>query len=42
MAAAIASHRRFEKHNPQYYAELTVRKAAATLRTDARLEGPER
>jgi hypothetical protein len=29
--AAIAVHRRFDKHNPQYYAELTVRKAARSL-----------
>ena len=28
VAAAIASYRRFEKHNPMYYAELTVQKAA--------------
>lgn len=32
--AAIASHRRFEKHNPQYYAELTVRKAAERVRAE--------
>jgi len=31
VVAAIASHRRFEKHNPQYYAQLTVRKAAQDL-----------
>jgi len=29
--AAIASHRRFEKYNPQYHAELTVKKALASL-----------
>ena len=29
--AAIASYRRYDKHNPHYYAELTVRKAAASL-----------
>ncbi len=28
IAAAIASYRRFDKHNPQYYAEQTVKKAA--------------
>jgi hypothetical protein len=28
---AIAVHRRFDKHNPQAYAELTVRKAAESL-----------
>jgi hypothetical protein len=28
---AIASYRRYDKHNPHYYAELTVRKAAASL-----------
>jgi len=34
VAASIANHRRFEKHNPQYYAELTVRKAAESLAED--------
>jgi RepB DNA-primase from phage plasmid len=29
--AAIAAYRRYEKHNPQYYAELTVRKVARSL-----------
>jgi hypothetical protein len=29
--AAIASYRRYDKHNPQYYAELTVKKAAESL-----------
>jgi len=33
--AAIASYRRNEKHNPQYYAEHTVRKAAQSLRVQA-------
>lgn len=33
--AAIATWRRFDKHNPQYYAELTVRKAAEALRTES-------
>jgi hypothetical protein len=28
---AIASYRRYDKHNPRYYAELTVRKAALEL-----------
>jgi hypothetical protein len=43
--AAIANHRRFEKHNPHYYAELTVRKAAASLTVETRGQpdiGPER
>jgi hypothetical protein len=34
---AIASYRRYDKHNPHYYAELTVRKSAESLaneRTD--------
>jgi hypothetical protein len=31
VVAAIALHRRFDKHNPQAYAELTVRKAAQSL-----------
>ena len=39
---AIATYRRFDKPNPHYYAELTVRKAAETLRADARLDAPER
>lgn len=30
--SAIAVHRRFDKHNPQAYAELTVRKAAESLK----------
>lgn len=46
IAAAIASYRRFEKHNPQYYAELTVRKAAEALRNesprDTSTRSPER
>src|SRR6266852_311311 len=33
--AAIASYRRYEKHDPQYYAELTVRKAAQSLQVQA-------
>lgn len=31
IVTAIAVHRRFDKHNPQAYAELTVRKAAQSL-----------
>jgi hypothetical protein len=31
VAAAIASYRRFDKHNPKYYADLTVQKAAQSL-----------
>lgn len=33
--AAIATWRRFDKHNPQYYAELTVKKAAESLKVDS-------
>jgi RepB DNA-primase from phage plasmid len=45
--AAIANYRRFDKHNPQYYAELTVRKAAGSLAVEgaadmARTEGRDR
>jgi hypothetical protein len=43
--AAIAGYRRYEKHNPQYYAEHTVRKAAQSLKTQAtpeRSAEPER
>jgi hypothetical protein len=45
--AAIANHRRYDKHNPQYYAELTVRKAKEALeinhpRTDSLPTAPER
>jgi hypothetical protein len=32
--AAIASFRRYDKHNPHYYAEHTVRKAVASLAVD--------
>jgi hypothetical protein len=39
VVAAIASFRRGEKHDVQYYAELTVRKAAQSLDRDARQEG---
>jgi hypothetical protein len=41
IAAAIASYRRYDKHNPQYYADLTVKKAAESLRAD-QARGPER
>lgn len=34
LIAAIAVHRRFDKHNPQAYAELTVRKAALALQDE--------
>jgi hypothetical protein len=34
VAAAIASFRRYDKHNPQYYGELTVRNAAASLNAE--------
>ncbi len=45
--ATIAAYRRYEKHNPQYYAELTVRKAARSLSSEnspaqTRGAGPER
>jgi hypothetical protein len=35
IVTAIAAYRRFDKYNPQAYAELTVRKAAESLRSDA-------
>lgn len=35
VAAAIASYRRYEKHNPQDYAERTVHKAGEALKTEA-------
>ena len=35
IVSAIAAHRRYEKHNPQAYAELTVRKAIESLRVQA-------
>ena len=41
VAAAIASFRQYDKSNPKYYADLTVRKAAESLRTDG-TRGPER
>ena len=42
VAAAIASYRRYDKPNPQYYVELSVRKAAKSLRASPsrRLERP--
>jgi hypothetical protein len=36
---AIASYRRYDKHNPQYYAELTVRNAEQSLRLDRERAG---
>jgi len=43
VAAAIANYRRFDKHDPRYYAELTVRKASESLEADrAQSAGPER
>jgi hypothetical protein len=45
VAATIASYRRYDKHNPQYYGELTVKKAAEALKTQETWvvsEGPER
>jgi hypothetical protein len=44
--AAIASYRRYDKYNPQYYAEHTVQKAAESLKLDRVQggggDGPER
>jgi len=34
VAAAVASYRRFDKSDPQYYADLTVRKAQSALRCE--------
>jgi hypothetical protein len=47
VVTAIAVHRRFDKHNPQAYAELTVRKAAESLaaetdRQDSPTQEPRR
>jgi len=44
VAAAIASYRRFDKHNPSYYADLTVQKAAQSLQASQSRgdEAPER
>jgi hypothetical protein len=43
VAAAIANFRRFDKHDPRYYAELTVRKASEVIMTErAQSTGPER
>ncbi len=43
VAAAIANYRRFDKHDPRYYAELTVRKASESLEAErAQSAGPER
>ncbi len=41
VAATIASYRRFDKPDPQYYAELTVRKAIAALHRET-ARSPER
>jgi hypothetical protein len=38
IVTAIAVHRRFEKHNPQAYAELTVKKAAQSLNAETRAD----
>jgi hypothetical protein len=41
--AAIAAYRRLDKHNPIYYAELTVKKAAEQIPPEmTRDRGPER
>lgn len=45
--ATIAAYRRYEKHNPEYYAQLTVRKAVRSLDAErsqapTRGAGPER
>lgn len=43
VAAAIANYRRFDKHDPRYYAELTVRNASASLEAERiQSAGPER
>ncbi len=43
VVAAIADYRRFDKHHPRYYAELTVRKASESLEVErAQSAGPER
>jgi hypothetical protein len=38
IVTAIAVHRRFDKHNPQAYAELTVKKAAQSLSAETRAD----
>jgi hypothetical protein len=40
--AAIAQYRRYDKHDPRYYAELTVKKAVAALSDEARRDEPPR
>ena len=40
IVTAIAVHRRFDKHNPQAYAELTVRKAAQSLEAETDRQDP--
>lgn len=43
VAAAIAVYRRYDKHDPKYYAELTVEKAMTALRAESSApDGPER
>ena len=43
VAAAIANYRRFDKHDPHYYAELTVKKASESVEAEkAQSAGPER
>jgi hypothetical protein len=42
IVSAIAVHRRYDKYNPKAYAELTVRKAAESLRSDATREAASR
>jgi hypothetical protein len=43
VVAAIANHRRYDKSNPRYYAELTVKKAEQALRIEATIsQGPDR
>jgi hypothetical protein len=34
VVAAIANHRRYDKHNPQHYAELTVHKATESIESE--------
>jgi hypothetical protein len=41
VAAAIASYRRYDKPNPQYYADLTVRKSAESLRAETPRNQPQ-
>ena len=41
IVSAIATYRRYDKANPRYYAELTVKKAAESLREEG-VTSPER